>query len=218
MNKLFFFTHVKGHKIYTFFFLCLVSLRCSVTVKGTLSMWDLLTVFLPSPQPPYWMARIRFMPLVTSPGSVFQWLERQATLDLNFCLVLLDFFLGLFFFHPSFCVDVSLPFFAKWFYLFYFELCWVFVALRAVLWWWWWWWAHSPVAVLGPLITAASLIAKHMLWEGGLRKLRHMGSGIAANLGSRAQAQQLWLLASWLRGKWESSQIRDGTHVSCIGR
>ena len=83
------------------YFLCLVSSRCSVTVKGMLSILDLLTMFLPSPQPPYWMARIKFMPLVTSPRSVFQWLEHQVTLDLSFCLALLDVFLGLFFFRPS---------------------------------------------------------------------------------------------------------------------
>ena len=95
----------------------------------------------------------------------------------------------------------------------YFWLCWVFIAVRAfslvVV-------SKGPslVMVCGLLTAVASLIAEHRLQACGLQWLRHMDSvGIWST-----QAEQLWytgLVAQW---HVRSSQLRDWTHVSCIGR
>ena len=59
-------------------------------------------------------------------------------------------------------------------------------------------WGPLFIAVCGPLIIAASLVAEHRLQT---RRLR--------NCGSRAQL---------LRGMWDHSQTRARTRVPCIGR
>ena len=69
-----------------------------------------------------------------------------------------------------------------------FRLCW---ALPAA-------WGLSPAVVSGLLTVMAPLVAEHGLQAQGLQQMQHTGSA-----------------ASW---HMESSQTRDQTHVSCIGR
>ena len=69
---------------------------------------------------------------------------------------------------------------------------------------------YSLAVVRGPLIVMASLVEHRLQRTGGLQELQFPAS--------KAQAQWLWctgLVALWHVG---SSQIRDRTRVSSIGR
>ena len=66
------------------------------------------------------------------------------------------------------------------------------------------------IAVRGPLIAVASLVAEHGLQACGLQQLWHVGY--------RAQAQQLWLTGLVAPQHVGSSRTRARTHVPCIGR
>ena len=68
----------------------------------------------------------------------------------------------------------------------------------------------SAVVVRGPLIAVASLVAERSREMPRLQELQPLGSSI--------QAQWLWCTDSVALWHVGSFQIRDGTHVSCIGR
>ena len=71
----------------------------------------------------------------------------------------------------------------------------------------------SPVTARRLITAVASLVVEQGLWGAPASAVRSLQLP-----GSRAQAQQLWcmgLVAPWREG---SSQIRDGTPVSCTDR
>ena len=71
-------------------------------------------------------------------------------------------------------------------------------------------WGLLFIAVRGFLIAVASPVEEHGLQAHGLQQLWLAGS--------RAQAQQLWCMGLVAPQHVGSSQARDRTHVSCIGR
>ena len=82
-------------------------------------------------------------------------------------------------------------------------LCWVFVAASR---------SYSPVVVCGLLIMVASLTVEHRIQ--GPWAVAVATCGLP---GSRAQAQQLWLMGLAASRRVASSQIRDQSCVSCLG-